>query len=683
MKKILITFISIIFISCSVPDVEDLLPDIKYTEKAVFSPAAGTYDSAQNISITSETSDSLIYFTTDGSTPDKTTGTFYSSPIEVSETTIVKAVVYKDGLTESISSAEYKIQALSPVFTPPTGTYDEEQNVSINCETAGSQIYYTIDSSDPTGITGILYTDPISITSETVIKAVAFNTDLPNSDISEAEYKFCVKSPVCSPSGGIYNAGQTVTISCATADAEIYYTTDGRTPDNVSGIKYTGENIDIPINKTIKSIAYKTGLLASPVEEDIYILQPVTPQFTPPAGDFTSPQNVTISSETEGVSIYYTTDGTTPSEETGTLYTESINIMIDKELKAVAIKSGWSDSERVSGGFIIFPHYFLYKSNSSSMTACKINIYTGEIIEQVESSVTFTGSSCATDPFGRFLFGHSQYNLYSSKINPYTGALTGETTIESPGRVPIMTAVDQNGRYAYIPYQLDGGGVCALSIDQTTGALSHVSGSPYSAGGYPTIADFNPSKSILYVTNLASDNISAFNVNSSTGELSEITDSPFSTPMEQPGDIVFHPSGEYLYETSKFSSIIAVYSVNSSTGALTEKYLIDDTRGPFHIIIDPEGKYLFITNYEDDSISVYSISSSTGSISEISGSPFNAGSKPNGIVMDPAGKYLFVANQGDKNIYAYDINSSTGALSYKYTIEDSGLSVMIAEVPEP
>ena len=48
--------------------------------------------------------------------------------------------------------------------------------------------------------------------------------------------------------------------------------------------------------------------------------QAAAPTFSPAAGTYTSAQTVTISTTTSGASIRYTTDGSTPSETAGTLY---------------------------------------------------------------------------------------------------------------------------------------------------------------------------------------------------------------------------------------------------------------------------------------------------------------------------------------------------------------------------
>ena len=80
-----------------------------------FSPAAGTYTTAQNVTISCETDDAEIYYTTDGSAPSKDNGTKYTSAINVSETTTIRAIAVKTGMTNSEeASATYTINIQDP-----------------------------------------------------------------------------------------------------------------------------------------------------------------------------------------------------------------------------------------------------------------------------------------------------------------------------------------------------------------------------------------------------------------------------------------------------------------------------------------------------------------------------------------------------------------------------------------
>ena len=76
----------------------------------IFSPAAGTYTSAQTVTISCSTSGATIYYTTDGTTPSASS-TVYSSAITVCETTTLKAIAMKDGTSSNVATATYTISS--------------------------------------------------------------------------------------------------------------------------------------------------------------------------------------------------------------------------------------------------------------------------------------------------------------------------------------------------------------------------------------------------------------------------------------------------------------------------------------------------------------------------------------------------------------------------------------------
>ncbi len=82
-----------------------------------FSPAGGTFTSAQNVTI-SAAEGATIYYTTDKSDPTTSTSrTEYSEPITVSETTTIRAIAVKDGFSNSeIAEATYTINSTTPTY---------------------------------------------------------------------------------------------------------------------------------------------------------------------------------------------------------------------------------------------------------------------------------------------------------------------------------------------------------------------------------------------------------------------------------------------------------------------------------------------------------------------------------------------------------------------------------------
>ncbi|MBP3838867.1 MAG: chitobiase/beta-hexosaminidase C-terminal domain-containing protein [Prevotella sp.] len=82
----------------------------EYAEAAVatptFSPGTGVYTTTQAVSINCETEGASIYYTTDGTDPDATKIP-YRGPINVSETTTVKAIAIKGTATSNIATSIY------------------------------------------------------------------------------------------------------------------------------------------------------------------------------------------------------------------------------------------------------------------------------------------------------------------------------------------------------------------------------------------------------------------------------------------------------------------------------------------------------------------------------------------------------------------------------------------------
>lgn len=78
---------------------------------------------------------------------------------------------------------------------------------------------------------------------------------------------------------------------------------------------------------TIDDLQAKSATVASPVA-------------APASGEVESGSTVTLTSATAGAVIRYTTDGTTPTAESGTVYSDPITITGETTIKAVAVKDG-------------------------------------------------------------------------------------------------------------------------------------------------------------------------------------------------------------------------------------------------------------------------------------------------------------------------------------------------------
>jgi len=155
-----------------------------------------------------------------------------------------------------------------------------------------------------------------------------------------------VDNPAFVLASGTYTAAQSVTITCPTSNAAIYYTLDGTTPTTTSTLYTTA--ITVSATATVKAIAIKSGMIDSDVVSATYtinipVLQVATPTFSVAAGSYTATQSVEITCQTTGAAIYYTVDGTIPTTASAK-YNTPLSLNASTTIKAMATKSGMADS---------------------------------------------------------------------------------------------------------------------------------------------------------------------------------------------------------------------------------------------------------------------------------------------------------------------------------------------------
>ncbi len=160
-----------------------------------FNVPAGTYTSAQSISITCATGGSQIYYTTNGDDPTNVvsgTNFLFSGAISLNTpdvTTTIRARAYATDMTPSlISEATYLITGTvaNPVITPtPSAASPADSfSVAIACATSGSAIRYTTDGTTPSPTVGTVYSSAITVTGSCTIRAIAYKTNWANSSVA-------------------------------------------------------------------------------------------------------------------------------------------------------------------------------------------------------------------------------------------------------------------------------------------------------------------------------------------------------------------------------------------------------------------------------------------------------------------------------------------------------------------
>ena len=251
-------------------------------------------------------------------------------------------MIGKSGSTLTLPAFSFDVSKIV-VTGNSAASADTKQNIfvgnqAVSTETKGSKTSQTYEIADGYETAGTIYSFKVTSNHNAQITKIEI--------YKKASGGNSVATPTFNPVAGTYTIAQNVMINCGTADASIFYTTDGTTPTNES-IPYTGAVSITKTGTTLKAIAYKEGMNASSVASATYYIKPNAPTITA-AGAI-----VTITGD-PGCTFYYTTDGNAPTSSS-TEYTAPFNLTNSCTIKAIAYDAYNNASDAASFKFKYFP----------------------------------------------------------------------------------------------------------------------------------------------------------------------------------------------------------------------------------------------------------------------------------------------------------------------------------------
>jgi 6-phosphogluconolactonase len=309
---------------------------------------------------------------------------------------------------------------------------------------------------------------------------------------------------------------------------------------------------------------------------------------------------------------------------------------------------------------------YTYVSNqgSNNVSGYSISPKTGALT-QVAGSPFAAGSSPSSvgaRPLSNFVYvANSASNTVSAFTSTSKGALVPIAgSPYSTGHAPASALVDPSGQYLYVSNSADNT-VSGFLINQTSGALSPMTGSPFAISGTgPVALATDPSGTVLFVGNELSKSIAGYYINLTNGTLAEVTGSPFSFSFA-PDALATDPQGLYLYACDASLGKLHTFSIAFYLPFLQEAGSPHPVGSdPAGIVADPTGRYLYVANHGSNNVSGFSINEANGHLTALSGSPFSAGSDPSSISVDVSGKFVLVTNAGSGNVSVFKIGSAGG-----------------------
>lgn len=136
-----------------------------------------------SISLSTTSTNASIYYTTDGTTPDATSGILYTGPFDLTTSpTTVKAITIRDTHSSAVAIEQLLMKLAAPIIT-----IDGSGVATITAE-AGATIHYTTDGTTPTSSSTSYPEEGVQLTNPQTIKAIAVKTGYITSEVASADF---------------------------------------------------------------------------------------------------------------------------------------------------------------------------------------------------------------------------------------------------------------------------------------------------------------------------------------------------------------------------------------------------------------------------------------------------------------------------------------------------------------
>ncbi len=242
------------------------------------SPSGIFTNNPVQVTITNATTNTLIYWTIDGSVPVATNpkAALYTGPFMLATNGLLRSAGYKNGYTPTEAFSEsFFLQVSRPTVTPDGVFTNNPVEIRMDCATAGAKIYWSVDGSEPgpTNANSFLYTNKFILSDQGTgeMRTKAYRDGFTPSSENSSLFELRCAQPVILPDGASSRNPVPVQITSLTTNALIYWTIDGSQPSRTNGVLYTGP-FTLRTNGTMRAIAVRNGFTDSFVETSFFDL---------------------------------------------------------------------------------------------------------------------------------------------------------------------------------------------------------------------------------------------------------------------------------------------------------------------------------------------------------------------------------------------------------------------------
>nr|DAF79265.1 MAG TPA: Fn3 associated [Caudoviricetes sp.] len=371
-----------------------------------------------------------LYYTVNGTAPS-TGSTVYSSPFEVNHGTTVKAIAESEGLVSGVSSAIINITVPTPVINAGAMGLVTLSNVVGTAR-------YTIDGSDVTA-SSPAYTNSINITkSGTTLKVKSYYRGAVSAQASTV-VTFVVFTPTVTVNGSTFSISRSPSDQLSTLQYKY-------------GESGTWVNYTAPVTVSASQEVWARAIYYQESSSSVIHYVPTPPVITRPLANY-----ISITTDAPGASIYYTTNGSTPTSSS-TKYTGNIPITATMTVKAIVVWHG-----QASGVSSTYVHYV--KDPVIAINSAGYVFITGDgYIHYTKDGSTPTSNSPIFS--GGFLAPHGTVIKAMGIANGVTSNVVTKTVVVNI-QAPRISIYQANGEVTLTPLTTDAGTVTRYTVDGT------------------------------------------------------------------------------------------------------------------------------------------------------------------------------------------------------------------------
>jgi 6-phosphogluconolactonase (cycloisomerase 2 family) len=276
----------------------------------------------------------------------------------------------------------------------------------------------------------------------------------------------------------------------------------------------------------------------------------------------------------------------------------------------------------------------------------------------------------STDPGHQFLYAAAvtaaipnsgEVLIYS--IDQNTGALTAVVGSPFATSAPVgCIEFERTGKFGYANGGTDGiNQLFAFSRDANTGILTQIG--TVSLNGTAAGVAIDPLGQYVYTATFALSNTAqayGFSIDPGTGALTPVTGTPFAL-SNATGVFSFHPTGNFLYMANTNGASIDTYSVNRSTGAVALAASLPTCINPTAVRFVGKGQFAYSAcsqganhNPNDSSVETFSVGAN-GALAHVNSAPSVTGAFD--LTPDPSGQFLYLS-ANTSYVYAFNIDAN-------------------------